>query len=147
MVLRANPLNSAFSMLLSFAGLCGLYMLLLAKVALIFQIVVYAGAILMLIIFAIMMLNLNKEKESEVKAGYVSFSLLAVFLGLAFYKTIISSLIGWNISFNEPAGHVLGIKALSEVLYTDFAIPFILVSVLLLVALMAAFLLARKEKA
>jgi NADH-quinone oxidoreductase subunit J len=128
MITRANPVNSALFLILNFISLAGIYLTLHAQFVAIIQILVYAGAIMVLVLFVIMLLNLEDEKplrETLTKRHYAS--LLFAMVTLA----IIVQVIGW-----QGAGSLAGMQ--------QFA-PFELTAFLLLAAMIGAVVLAKKR--
>lgn len=85
MVLRRNPLDGAVSLILSLCAVAGLFAMLHAQLLFILQILLYAGAIMVLIIFVIMLLNLSKEELKEPPAGKVKTLAILAAVAAAFY--------------------------------------------------------------
>jgi NADH-quinone oxidoreductase subunit J len=140
MVTRRNPLAGAFALVLSLASLAAIFAMLHAEFVFILQILLYAGAIMVLVIFTIMLLNLSPEelKEPPVK-GFIIF--VATLIGLAAFIRVLGTLsheagtLPSNFGDIEPVGELM----LSSYLY-----PFEVISVLLLVAVVGVVLLAKK---
>jgi len=145
MIFQTNPVASAIYLVISFFGLAVMFVLLSAPFVAVLQILVYAGAIMVLFTFVIMLLNLNKkdliyDKISIKKIGAVLVGLF--FLGfLAFY--FIKIPVYPFAPINPDFGTVEGVGTL---LFTKYLIPFELTSILLLVALIGAVMLGKKEK-
>ncbi len=147
-VTRRNPVHSVLWMLLMFFHVAVLYLFLNAEFLAAIQIIVYAGAILVLYIFVIFLLNLKKELEEEQFVGEWPVGLAAA---LSIAITIMIPLIGmkvkplgkWSIEAVSRETHTV---ALGKVLYTDFLLPFEIASLILLVAIIGAIVLARGRK-
>ncbi len=143
-VFSRNPVNSVLYLVLTFFCIAGHYLLLNAQFLAVVHIVVYAGAIMVLFLFIIMLMNLNEDTEpqrtwiTKIIAGIAGGMLLFVLvgslkgteqLGLASYG---SSQIGL-------------VKNLGKVLFSEFLFPFEITSVLLLAALVGAIMIGKKE--
>jgi len=147
-VLHHSPVYSALSLVV-LMGLLAVYFLFLnAHMVGVFQIIVYAGAVMILFLFVIMLLNLqadtheNRQSEMKTSAGI----LCAVLIGeLAFFLGKGGGRLELQTSQQQvPAGFGT-MQALSERLFTDFLLPFEITSVLLLVAAVGAVVLARRQ--
>jgi len=150
MITRPNPVNSALFLILNFMALAGLYITLHAQFVAIIQILVYAGAIMVLVLFVIMLLNLEDEeplREQMSKRHYGS--LLVALLALV----LIVQVIGWNSggtleTMREQSPHALRIgtvEHIGSVLFTEHVYPFELTSILLLAAIVGAIVMAKKR--
>ena len=138
-----NPVTSAMFLVLTIICLAGLFVLLNAFFLAAVQILVYAGAVIVLFLFVIMLLDLKEEEQRQIKLMVAGVALVAV-------GTIAAIMIR-TIRAAHPAGAMLKgamdntPAALGRVLFTDFALPFELVSLLLLVAMIGAILLRKKD--
>ncbi len=143
-VLLKNVVYSAFLLGGSFISIAGLYFLLNADFVAAAQVLVYVGAINVLILFAIMLVN-KEEDYAEVKgSGVRQVATAFVCLGLfALLGTMVIST-PWAISSETAVGDG-SIVTIGIHFFTDFLLPFELVSVLLLMALIGAIVLARRE--
>jgi NADH-quinone oxidoreductase subunit J len=148
MVVARHPVHSVLSLVVSFFGLAACYVLLLAPFIAAIQIIVYAGAILVLFLFVLMLLNLgNVAREKSGRPIQTALGSLAV---LAFAALLLDTLrrSGTVIPLAtpiEPAA--LGDPApLAKLLFADYLLHFEAVSVLLLAGLVGAFVLARRER-
>lgn len=150
MITRPNPVNSALFLILNFMALAGLYITLHAQFVAIIQILVYAGAIMVLVLFVIMLLNLEDEeplREQMSKRHYGS--LLVALLALV----LIVQVIGWNSggtleAMREQSPHALRIGTVEHIgsmLFTEHVYPFELTSILLLAAIIGAIVMAKKR--
>jgi NADH-quinone oxidoreductase subunit J len=148
LVVTKNPVRSVLTLVVSFFALAVCYVLLLAPFIAAIQVIVYAGAILVLFLFVLMLLNLGHV------AGEKSARPIQAFLGslsvIVFAALLLGTLRGSGARIPEPAAiepEALGDPAaLARVLFGDYLLHFEAVSVLLLAALVGAFLLARRER-
>ena len=139
-----NPVHSILYLILTFFTFTIHYILLNAQFLAIVNFIVYMGAILVLFLYTLMLINLNKETE-PVKSSLVKFA--AVIGGGCFLVTIVASLKALGTSQpvilqNPDLGLV---KNLGKVLFNEFLLPFEVSSILLLSAMVGAVLLATKE--
>jgi NADH-quinone oxidoreductase subunit J len=146
LVLQSHPISSALSLVGVMGSLAILYLLLGGEFIAMAQLIVYAGAIMVLFIFVIMLLNAGAEPPGP-KAKYLKFlgaPLLIVLLGLVSYFVLTQFgatefvKFGSKSDFGNPAN--VGIS-----LFTQYLLPFEVTSVLILIAILGAIVLARKE--
>lgn len=139
-----NPVHSALFLVLTLFSLAGLYFLLHAEFLAVIQILTYAGAILVLFVFIIMLLNLSDSELFE-KEMHPAGKLLLTVVGVVIFVTIafIAFLppFAWN-SISDQFGSVTQVG--SEI-FTTYVIPFEIAGVLLTVALIGAVLLAKRD--
>jgi NADH-quinone oxidoreductase subunit J len=143
MVLQRNPTYSAFSFIVTLCSLSGLYGLLGSSFIAVLQIVVYAGAIMVLFLFVLMLLNVRSESslaEGGTMRG-VALSLALVFLAQAAWVLSQSRLDGAAASFHAPPQ-----KVAVELFSPRFLYVFEATSVLILAALVGALVLARRDE-
>jgi NADH-quinone oxidoreductase subunit J len=145
-VLSKNPMHSVIYLILTFFSLSGLYVLLNAQFLAVVNIIVYAGAIMVLFLFVLMFLNLKKEttefdKNSTMIAAAVSAGLLGFILVVSLKRAEVAKPDLSN--FDSKVGLI---ENLGMVLYKDYMLPFELISVLFLIALAGAVLLGKREK-
>jgi NADH-quinone oxidoreductase subunit J len=146
MVLASRkPIHSLLYLTLSFFTMAGLYILLNAQFLAVVHIIVYAGAIMVLFLFTVMLLNLNKEERSP-KPGWVK--ILAVLTGSLLMVLLIGVFRSYDLSVvADPSLTQIGlVKNLGKVLYDEYLLPFELASILFLTAMVGAVLLAKKEQ-
>lgn len=146
LVIFRHPMNSAMSLVVTMISLAGLYALLSAKLIFAIQLIVYAGAIMSLMVFIIMFLNVQTEDLPEEKSRFLYLFGGAVVLAPVFFflKKVVQSLPG---SETTIVGNGFGgVKEVGLVLFKDWLLPFEIVSILLLVALIGAVLLAGKRR-
>ena len=138
-----NPVTSAMFLVLTIISMAGLFVLLHAFFLAAVQILVYAGAVMVLFLFVIMLLDLKEEERRKIKmfgliAGLVSVgAIVAIFV-----KSILAAQPGANLSVPLLEGET---AALGKLLFTQYLLPFEVVSVLLLVAMMGVILLSKKD--
>ena len=141
-LISRNPVNSAMFLVLTIASLAGLFVLLEAFFLAAIQVLVYAGAVMVLFLFVIMLLDLKAEERRKIKiVGFVA-GVVAVGAILAiFFKSLGSA------SFsNSPASDLYGgTIPLGRLLFSEYLLPFEIVSVLLLVAMVGVVLLSKKN--
>ena len=139
-----NPVHSVLYLILTFFTITIHYILLNAQFLAIVNFIVYMGAIMVLFLFVLMLLNLNVATE-PVKSNIVKFA--AVIGGCCLLATLVASLKALGAS--EPVvlqNPGLGlVKNLGQVLFTEFLLPFEISSILLLSAMVGAVLLAKRE--
>jgi NADH-quinone oxidoreductase subunit J len=142
-----NPINSALALVNTFFSLAIFYVMLHAPFMAAIQVMVYAGAIMVLIIFVIMLLNLGTATQKKVKHAVAGSAALAALLGL---------LVTYFLKRSEPTGMTGDITSevvakightelIGKALFVDFLLPFEITSVLLLVAIIGAVVLAKRE--
>ncbi len=142
-----NPINSALSLVMTFFCLATYYAMLNAPFMAAVQIIVYAGAIMVLIIFTIMLLNIrvdaNKKGSHQVALGTVTGIVTLLLIGLFLTRGKVSQPVGdvTNAMINQ-VGHT---ELLGTVLFTEFLLPFEVTSILLLVAIVGAVILAKRK--
>ena len=143
-VAAKNPLYSILSLIVTFFSIAGLYILLNAQFLGIIQIIVYAGAIMVLFLYILMMLNLNKEDESRknnINKFVGIFSAGILFIGmLGAYKGLTGNTVARQI--NDGAGLT---KNLGKLLFNEYVLPFELASILILAGIVGAVLIGKKE--
>lgn len=144
-IFSKNPIHSVLYLILTFFTLTVHYVLLNAQFLAVVNFIVYMGAIMVLFLFVLMLLNLNKEDEPH-KKGLVK--ILAVIAGGCLVVTLVGSL--KSVAINNPLllqNPNLGlVKNLGKELFGPFMLPFELCSILLLTAMVGAVLLTKKEE-
>ena len=150
-VTKKNPVTSAVSLVITFLSLAGFYMLLNAHFIAIVQILVYAGAIMVLFLFVIMLMDLKREEDffSKLKSQKflgIIFAVVLVTEIFAVIKTFTSQFLSEQIYTPENIAAAGGnTRVIGRLLFTDFLLPFEVTSVLLLVAIIGAVVLGKKE--
>jgi NADH-quinone oxidoreductase subunit J len=148
---QKNPVYSVLLLIASFGALSGLYVLLEAPFAAVIQIIVYAGAIMVLFLFVVMLLNAPHEDTEEdlhrhplLRPGPMRFGgLLAVALMLELVWALESAR---RDTGRVASTAVSSVSAIGRALFTDYAFPFEVTSILILVAMVGAVVLARREE-
>jgi len=150
-IAQRNPIYSVLLLIASFGALSGLYVMLDAPFVAVIQIVVYAGAIMVLFLFVVMLLNApHEDTEADerrhllVRSGPLRFG--------ACLALVLASELGWALTEGGTAGVFAGgattsVAAIGRSLFTDYAFAFEVTSVLILVAMVGAVVLARRERA
>ena len=150
MVVQRNPLYSAISLIGVFIALAGLYLTLAAPFLAAIQIIVYAGAIMVLVVFVIMLLNVEEEEHKPLRLGYltaVAILLAAVLFGEAGFILYFMGQSGLEPLDPNAAGNASNVGLTTSIgtgLFTSYLLPFEITSVLLLMAIVGAMTLARR---
>jgi len=146
---QRNPMYSVLLLIASFMALAGLYVLLDAPFTAVTQIIIYAGAIMVLFLFVVMLLNVPRE-DADAAALLTRFSgarWFGALLSLALIVEFAWAL--WRVAITrfspESAPALTSVRAIGQVLFTDYAFAFEVTSVLILVAMVGAVVLARRE--
>src|SRR5512136_1791078 len=147
LVTRKNPIHSALFLVLNFLCVAVLYILLYSQFIAIIQVVVYAGAIVMLIVFVIMLLDLEQELRSGLKLFYskvIGGLLMVLFLLGIIYSVVWKSPTG-KVGPYTPDKVSANVKAVGEMLFTQYLFPFEIISVLLVAAIVGAVILSKRR--
>jgi len=143
-VFSRNAVYSVLYLILVFVSLSGHYFLLNAQFLAIVNIIVYAGAIMVLFLFTVMFLNLREDNEKKLPALFLWGGLLS---GGALLVLMLLSLLDTPLYQDVSVPSQIGlVENLGKVLYKDYLIPFELASVLFLSAMVGAVLLGKNEK-
>jgi NADH-quinone oxidoreductase subunit J len=147
---QRNPIYSVLLLIASFGGLSGLYVLLDAPFVAVIQIIVYAGAIMVLFLFVVMLLNAPHEDTEYDERVHPLLRPGPMRLGAALAAALLMEL-SWALgrggeSGSFAGGSVASVAAIGRSLFTDYAFPFEVTSILILVAMVGAVLLARREE-
>lgn len=145
-ILSRNPIHSAIWLVVCFFSIAGHYAMFNAQFLAMVHLIVYSGAIMILMLFTVMMMNFNEEhkikkKNIVVLAGVISLCLVAYVLLATFLKAqpVIEE---YYVSGEDYQS----IKVLGKVLLEDYVVPFEMAAVLLLVSMIGAVLLSKKDK-
>ncbi|HXC93717.1 MAG TPA: NADH-quinone oxidoreductase subunit J [Geobacteraceae bacterium] len=146
-ITNKNPINSALSLIMTFFCLATLYVMLEAPFMAAIQVIVYAGAIMVLIVFVIMLLNIRSESGGRTAharfMGVATGLLLLVLTGCLLAKNSLTSVKGdIDSAMIAKVGHT---ELIGKSLFTDFLLPFEITSILLLVAIVGAVVLSKKK--
>lgn len=142
-VTSKNIIYSAFSLLFTFMGVSGIYILLNADFLAVVQLIVYVGGILVLILFGVMLTN--KITNVQIKTDSIHILPATIAVGI-FAGILTSSLIRTNWRVQESISNDSTIGEIGRLLVTTYLLPFELAAILLLIALIGAVMIARKEK-
>lgn len=145
-----NPIYSALSLLIMFFHVAGLYVTLEAEFLAAVQIIVYAGAILVLYLFVVMLLNVKRDERYQAQlplAALLGVTILTEVLMLAFLRGFssvapVASLPDQTDTAATTSGNT---ETIGEVLYSTYLFPFEVASLILLVAMIGAIVLAKKK--
>ncbi|MFA5403358.1 MAG: NADH-quinone oxidoreductase subunit J [Ignavibacteria bacterium] len=147
MITRRSPVSSALFLVLNFFMVSGIYLLLKAQFIAIIQILVYMGAIMVLFVFVIMLLNLKEERKisenftyTKISAVLFSIALLGI-MSLTFY-------FGFETKYkelNSNAENIGKAEFLGKELFTTYSFPVIITGILLTAAVIGAVVLAKKK--
>jgi NADH-quinone oxidoreductase subunit J len=141
LLLQSHPINSALSLIVVMTSLAVLYLLLGAEFLAIAQIIVYAGAIMVLFTFVVMLLNAGREERTLGSRAARIVGFPAVVIILALIATVILHTQGLGVS--RLSEGITSIDELGAVLFTKLLLPFEVTSVLILIAILGAVALAR----
>jgi NADH-quinone oxidoreductase subunit J len=151
-VLSKSPVGSLLFMVTALFAISGEFVLLEAHFLAAVQIIVYAGAIMVLFMFVIMLLNLGHEAQQDLRIGVFSVVWIAV-------VSVMAGLVGWGLRGDPgfeaaPAGaqeiqaaleQYGAVGAIAQPLYTTYVVPFEITGILLLVAIVGALVLAKRN--
>ena len=147
MVTRRNPIVSALFLILNFFCLAGFYLILHAQFIAVIQIIVYAGAIMVLFLFVIMLLNLGDERS--LRDGFSVKKVIATGLGVGVLLELVYIILNASGSLpaqRGPSSLEIGtVEYIGSKLFTVFLLPFEVTSLLLTAAIVGAVLLAKKK--
>jgi len=149
-IAQHNPVYSVLLLIASFGALSGLYVLLNAPFVAVIQIVVYAGAIMVLFLFVVMLLNAPHEDTDEDERRHVLLRSGPARFGGFLAVALVLELV-WALSQGRETGEFSGgstssVAAIGRSLFTDYAFAFEVTSVLILVALVGAIVLAQRDR-
>jgi NADH-quinone oxidoreductase subunit J len=148
---QRNPMYSVLLLIVSFGALAALYVLLDAPFAAVTQIIIYAGAIMVVFLFVVMLLNVPREEPAPMGllapgAARRIGAVLAVVLGGELVWALSRVREAWFEGGSEAAVSLTSVRAIGVELFTKHAFAFEVTSVLILVAMVGAVVLARKER-
>lgn len=150
-VLAKSPVGSLLFMVTTLASLAGTFVLLEAHFLAAIQVIVYAGAIMVLFLFVIMLLNLGHDYQRDLKGGgfaVLSFAVVGLMAGL-----MARGILGADGLSEGPGAAAIDaalqehgvVGAIAQPLYTDYVVPFEITGILLLVAIVGAIVLAKRR--
>jgi len=145
-ITRTNPIASALGLVVAFAALAGLYACLSASLVAIIQILVYAGGIMVLMIFVIMLLNLHPDdlKPMAARGATVVLALLGVLAGVLGPVLLVVFPSGTWTPAALPEGFG-GIFSVGTKIFSDYLFPFEMLSLVLLAAIVGALVLSKRK--
>jgi NADH-quinone oxidoreductase subunit J len=140
---QKHVLYSALSLILMLTAVSALFILLQADFLAVIQVIVYAGAIMVLFVFVIMLLNLPRDEDGVDRLRWLKF--IGIPMGLFFLSMVGATL--WNVEAGPAADtrFIGSPQAIGESLFTDYLLPFEATSLLILIALMGAVVFAKKD--
>jgi NADH-quinone oxidoreductase subunit J len=153
-VAQRNPVYSVLLLILSFGSLSGLYVLLDAPFLAVIQIIVYAGAIMVLFLFVVMLLNApHEDTDADLARLGAAGGATARPSGPMWFGALLALLLGvevlWALGADRGVatrnGGAVSVAALGRTLFTDYGFAFEVTSILILVAMVGAVVLARRE--
>jgi NADH-quinone oxidoreductase subunit J len=145
LILQKHPIHSALSLIVVMVALAGLYLLLGAEFVAAVQIIVYGGAIMVLFVFVIMLLNAGIEEHTSISKMAGPPGMLLV-IALAGFVAATLARSTDAIQAQPQAGQIAPTLGISNMIFRDFVYPFELTSFLILVAVLGATVLAQREK-
>ena len=140
-----NPVHSVLFLILAFFNAAGLFILLNAEFLAMLLVVVYVGAVAVLFLFVVMMLDIN---YSELREGFQKYRPLGLFIGAVLLVELFATFFEYsgNIKSLPSPGEVHNTKALGQVIYTDYIYLFQLAGLILLVAMIGAIALTLRKR-
>jgi len=147
MITRVNPVHSALWMLLTFFSVAGIFVQLDAEFIAAIQVLVYAGAILVLYLFVVMLLNPKSHGFIKIPFRYAIGTVVSIVLVVqTFIAMKTTNILGHDGGITEEMMREMGnVKLFGRELFTTYLVPFEVASILLLVAMIGAIVLAKKE--
>jgi NADH-quinone oxidoreductase subunit J len=142
LILQREPIHSALSLIAVMVALAGLYLLQGAEFVAAVQIIVYGGAIMVLFVFVIMLLNAGEEERTNVSR---MARLVGVPLGIVFLVEVAYGIGRATVHLGPAVAEAVSTRDLSTLLFREYVFPFELTSILILIALLGALVLARRE--
>ena len=145
-VVNRNPVASALSLVMSFLGLAALFMMLDAFFIGIIQVLVYAGAVMVLFLFIIMLLDLRAEERRKINSVAFAGGLAVAFALLVQISLVIRQLRSAGETFPElPLTRTDDVRAVGMLLFSNYNLPFQIIGVLVLVATIGVIVLSKRE--
>ncbi|MFN7827936.1 MAG: NADH-quinone oxidoreductase subunit J [Acidobacteriota bacterium] len=151
-ILQRNPIYSAIGLIIVLCCLAGLFLTLYAQFIAAIQIIVYAGAIMVLFVFVIMLLNVREEESRTDRQKYLKFLAAPLFLALLAEVAVVIRYVNMPAPAIEdpntavdPSQSLGTVESIAHVMFTDFVLPFEATSVLILMAIVGAMYLARRD--
>jgi len=144
-LLQKHVLYSSLSLIVMLTSVSGLFILLQAEFLAVINVIVYAGAIMVLFVFVIMLLNLPRDAEDEKETDRLRWlKFIGIPLGIFLLFLIGATVL--NVSTSANVTQMTGTaEAIGQSMFTDYLLPFELTSLLILIALMGAVVFAKKD--
>ena len=144
LLVQRHPINSALSLVAVMAALAGEYLLLGAEFVSAVQVIVYAGAVMVLFVFVIMLLNAGEEEHSQGSHVALLIGIPGMLTGSLLIAWVLLTHSGTQaVAVGALPGHP---KEIAQLLFHDFLLPFEVTSVLVLIAILGAVVLAAKPE-
>jgi NADH-quinone oxidoreductase subunit J len=146
-IVQKNPVISALFLVMVMLCLAGIYLLMGAEFIAAIQVIVYAGAIMVLFLFVIMLLNLEKEVKALVKSPFqklAALMLVGMLIGVLGYTLFTVGRRLPEAAALAP-GKVTNTQAIAQLLFSRFLLPFEITSVILLIAIIGVILIGKKK--
>ena len=149
-VMAKSPVGSLLFMVTTLASMAGTFVLLEAHFLAAIQIIVYAGAIMVLFLFVIMLLNLGHDDQADLKGGafaILSFAVIGLIAGMLAQQLggAGTAAGAGGVAIDAAIAEHGAVGAIAQTLYTTYVVPFEITGILLLVAIVGALVLAKKE--
>ena len=150
MVTRRNPVHSALWLIVAFFSLAIIYLSLNAQFIAVAQVIVYAGAIMMLILFVIMLIYL--ETEQELTSKITGAKIIASFITIILFLEIVAAILSFQVTGKkgpftpEVLAKAGNVKSVGMMLYGKYMFPFEIASILLLIGIVGAVVLSKRRK-
>jgi NADH-quinone oxidoreductase subunit J len=146
-----NPVHAVIFLIMAFFGAAGLFVLLGAEFLAMLLVIVYVGAVAVLFLFVVMMLDVDFD---ELRAGFAKYLPLGALVGLVLLGELVAAAYGWDLSAarghigekTPPLDQVTNTAALGRVLYTKYAYFFEIAGLILLVAMIGAIVLTLRQR-
>jgi len=144
-ITRKNPVHSALSLIVTLLSLAGLYLMLYAPFVTGVQIIVYAGGIMVLFLFVIMLVNIERAmKEEEFNKQWIAGTVASLILGSLFLAVYIRGRAIFPAQFMQ-APEQMNTQQVGMLIFQNYLLPFEIASLLLLVAIVGAVVMAKKR--
>ena len=150
MVTRRNPVHSALWLIVAFFSIAIIYISLNAQFIAVAQVIVYAGAIMMLILFVIMLIHL--EAEQELTGRITGAKVIASFITIILFLEIVAAVLSFRVTgmkgpfTPEMLARFGNVRSVGMVLYGRYMFPFEIASILLLIGIVGAVVLSKRRK-
>jgi len=142
-ITRKNPVHSVLYLVVTFFAISGHYILMNAQFLAVVNIIVYAGAIMVLFLFVVMLMNLNVNVEPQ-KNKLLQFA--GVISGGSLFLVLLAALVKTKALIEMQSGDYGLVKTLGQTLFKDYVFPFEISSVLFLSAMIGAVVISKREK-